>query len=416
MSNERRRVVITGVGIVAPNGIGKEEFFANLITGKSFIKKIERFDTSEHPSKIGGEITNFNPSNFMDKVLIKRTDLSTQYALAATRLALKDARLEIKKEEAERSGVVIGIAVGGVDFAEKQFTTLYKTNSYYNTSTYTAVSIFPSAPIGYISIEFGTKGYNNAVSTGCTSGTVSIITAYNAIKDGLSDIIIAGGTESPIAPLTMYSFCKIRAVSTRNDAPEKASRPFDKMRDGFVISEGSGMVVMEELEHALKRDANIYAEVIGYGITCNSYHMTAPEPDATQSSRAIKLALKYAGIKPEDIDYINAHGSSTPLNGKSETLAFKKSLGEYAYKVPISSIKSMVGHPLGAAGGWQTVTNCLVLKNNILPPTINYEYPDEECDLDYIPNKAREKNVNIVLQNSAGFAGVNAALILKKYK
>ncbi len=409
-----RRVVITGIGVVAPNGIGKEEFWKNLIAGKSFTKKITRFDTSEHPSNVGAQVEGFKPEDYMDKQLAKRTDLATKYALASAVMAINDAKLVITEDNAERIGVVIGNAIGGVDFAEKQFETL-RNFGLKNTSTYTSIAIFPCATIGQISINLGTKGYTNTVSTGCTSGTVSIIEAYRAIKDNMIDIAIAGGTEAPIAPLTMYSFCKIRATSTNNEHPEKASRPFDDKRDGFVISEAAGILIMEELSHALKRKANIYAEVAGFGITSNAYHMTAPEPDATQSARAMKSALISANINPEEVDYINAHGSSTKLNGKAETLAIKKTFGRFAYDVPVSSIKSMIGHPLGAAGTLQAITNSLAIQNNIIPPTINYEYPDPDCDLDYVPNKARKKKVAIAMQNSAGFSGVNAALVLKKY-
>lgn len=410
----RRRVVITGLGVVASNGIGKNEFWKNLTAGRSFTRKITRFNTDQHPSKIAAEIDGFDPKNYMDPQQIKRTDLSTQYAMAAAKLSLADGGMNIKNEDTDRVGLVMGIAVGGMEFAEKQFEK-YRSEGLKGISTFTAIAVFCCAPIGQISIDLGIKGYNNLISTGCTAGTVAIGNAYRAIQQGWADVILSGGTDAPILPMTMYSFCAIKALSTRNDEPEKASRPFDKHRDGFVMGEGAGMVLMEELEHAQKRNAHIYTEIIGYGTTCNAFHMTAPEPAGIQSARAMQMAIKDAGVRPEEIDYLHAHGSSTPLNEKAETLAVKKAFGEYAYKLPVSSIKSMIGHPLGAAGAFQTITNCLAIENGIIPPTINYETPDPECDLDCVPNKARSKNLSIVMQNSAGFSGVNAALLIRKH-
>jgi 3-oxoacyl-[acyl-carrier-protein] synthase II len=414
-NNNERRVVITGLGIVSPGGIGKDEFWKNITAGKSFTRKTTRFDASEHPSQVSAEIDGFNPKDFVESKQIKRSDLSTQYAIAASKLAIKDADLNLKNEDTERVGIIVGIAVGGMDFIEKQIEN-YKREGLKGISTFTTIAEFCCASVGQISIDLGITGYNNTVSTGCTSGTVAMGNACSAIKQGLADVMLVGGTEAPVSALTVYSFCLIKALTKRNNEPEKASRPFDKERDGFVMSEGSGMVIMEDLEHALKRRAHIYAEVIGYGTTCNGYHMTAPDPSGEQAARAIKLAIDDADIDKEDIDYIQAHGSSTQLNGSSETLAYKKAFGEYAYNIPISSIKSMIGHPLGPAGAFQTITNCLVIRDGILPPTINYEYPDPECDLDYVPNKARKKDVNIAMQNSAGFSGVNAVLLIRRYK
>ncbi len=411
-----RRVVITGLGVVAPSGIGKDKFWKNTIAGKSFTRKITRFDASQHPSQVAAEIDEFDANKYMDRKQIKRTDLSTQYAMAAAKLALADADLNIKNEEPEKIGLVIGIAVGGMDFAEKQFEN-YRKYSLKGVSTFTTIAVFCCASIGQISIDLGITGYNNLISTGCTAGTVAIGDAYKAVKQGIADIVLSGGTDAPIAPLTLYSFCAIKALSTkRNNEPDKASRPFEKERDGFVMGEGAGIVVMEELEHALKRNAHIYAEVVGYGTTCNAYHMTAPSPDGKENARAMKMAMDDVGVRPDDVDYIQAHGSATPLNGKAETKAIKQAFGEYAYKLPVSSLKSMIGHPLGASGAFQTITNCLVIENGIIPPTINYENPDPECDLDYVPNKARKKEVNIVMQNSSGFSGVNAVLLLKKHR
>jgi len=415
MKNDSRRVVITGLGIVAPSGIGKDEFWRNTVAGKSFTRPITRFDASEHPSKIAAEIDNFNPRDYVDSKQIKRTDLSTQYAIAAAKMAKEDSGIKLENEDPERVGCVLGMAVFGIDFTEQQFYNYYKQSGLRDISTFTTIAVYCCAAVGQISIDFGIKGFNSTASTGCTAGTVALGDAYRAIKEGRADVIFTGGMEAPVTPLTVYSFCAIKALSTRNDDPSAASRPFEKNRDGFVMSEGAGIVVMEELDHALKRNADIYAEVTGYSSTSNAYHMTAPSPDGSENARAIKEALEEGGIRPEEVDYLQAHGSSTPLNGKAETNAIKKAFGEHAYNLPVSSLKSMIGHPLGAAGGFQIVSNCMVIKDGVIFPTINYEEPDPECDLDYVPNKARKKDVNVAMQNGCGFSGVNAVLLLRKY-
>jgi 3-oxoacyl-[acyl-carrier-protein] synthase II len=416
MDKKERRVVVTGLGVVAPNGQEKEVFWDNLIHGRSFIRKITKFDPKEHFSKVAAEIDYFDPKDYIDSKQLKRTDLSTHYAIAAAKKAVFDSGLNIKNEDPERIGIVIGIAIFGINFCENEFKNYAKAFDLKDISIYTTIAVFCCASVGQMSIDMGIKGYNNTTSTGCTSGTVAIGNAYHAVKYGEADMIITGGTEAPITPINLYGFCTINALSKRNDEPQRASRPFDKQRDGFVPSEGAGMLVIEELEHALKRKAHIYAEITGYGSTSNAYHMTAPEPSGEQSAKAMRVAIEKSNISFKDVDYINAHGSSTPLNGVSETRAIKKVFGEQAYNIPISSIKSMIGHPLGAAGAFQTITNCLVIEKGTIPPTINYEYPDPDCDLNYVPNKAIKKNVNTALLNSAGFSGVNAALVLKKYK
>lgn len=411
-----RRVVITGVGVVSPAGIGKEEFWKSMTEGKSCVRGITRFDASELSSRIAGEVDNFDPTKYFNNPKdLRRTDISTQFALAASKMAVADAGIDISKEDPFRVGISIGIAVGGVDFLEQQIAIAHK-KGITAISPYTSIAFFCCGPVGIISIEYGTKGSNISPSTGCTAGHVAIGVALNDIRDGRSDIVFAGGTESPVTPLVIQSFCAINALSKRNDEPEKASRPFDKERDGFVMAEGCGIILLEELNHALKRNAHIYAELAGYGCTCNAYHMTAPSPDPEAHANAMRLALKDASLKPEDVNVVNAHGSSTPLNERAETLAIKKALGDHAYKISVTSIKSMIGHALGGAGGMQAVASALTIEEGIIPPTINYEHPDPDCDLDCTPNEARKADVDVVLTNGCGFSGVNATLAMKKFK
>ncbi|MFW6134210.1 MAG: beta-ketoacyl-ACP synthase II [Elusimicrobiota bacterium] len=410
-----RRVVITGLGAVAPSGIGVNEFWNNTLSGKSFIRKITKFDPSGHTSQISGEIHGFSAKDYVDSRQIKRTDLSTHYAIAAAKMAQDDSKLNLENEDPGKVGIIIGIAAGGIDYTEQQFYNYYRGKGLKGISTFTTIGVYSCAAVGQISIDFGFTGYNNAVTTGCTAGTVALGNSYMAIKQGMADVMFSGGIEAPVTPLTVRAFSAMKALSTRNDAPEAASRPFEKERDGFIIAEGAGILVMEEMEHALKRGAPIYAEVAGYGTTCNAYHMTAPSPDGKENARAMKQAMEQGNLKPQDIDYIHAHGSSTKLNGLAETKAIKRAFGEHAYKIPVSSIKSMIGHPLGAAGALQAITNCLVIRDSYIPPTINHHNPDPQCDLDYVPNKSRKKDVDAAMQNSCGFSGVNAVLVLKKY-
>jgi len=413
MKDMRRRVVITGLGVIAPNGIGKDAFWETMKSGKSCVRRITRFDPSDFDSQIAAEIDDFDPLEYVDKKNIRRMDRSSQFAVAAAKLGLEDARIQLEREDPERIGIALGTAVGGMDFAEPEFTK-FITKGFNAVSPYLAIAEFPCSPLGYVSIELGTKGVGTVISTGCAAGIDAIGYALNAIRYGDADIMIAGGTEAPIVPLTLHSFCLIRATSRHNDEPEKASRPFDKQRDGFTLAEGCGFLILEELNHALQRNAPIYAELIGYGTTCDAFHMTASPMDGKQRAKAIMLALKDAGIQPEDVDYISAHGSSTPINDKAETASIKMVFGEHAFKLAISSIKSMIGHALGGASGIQAVACALTVAESILPPTINYEFPDPDCDLDYVPNIARKANVNVAVQNASGFSGKNSALVMRK--
>lgn len=410
-----RRVVITGFGVVSPAGIGKDIFWKNIIRGKSCVRRITRFDASMLTSQIAAEIDGFNAKDYVkDERDLRRMDLSTQFAIAAAKLAVADAKLDLSSEDPFRVGAAVGIGIGGPTFLEEQVQIVHK-KGIKALSPYTSIAFFCCAPVGFVSIELGIKGSNITTSTGCTAAHVAIGTALNEIRMDKAEIMIAGGTEAPVTPITVQSFCAIRALSTRNEEPEKASRPFDKERDGFVLAEGCGIILLEELEHALRRNTHIYAEIAGYSSTCNAYHMTAPAPDAEAHAKAIRSALKDADLKPEDVDMVSAHGSSTQLNERTETLAIKKGLGDHAYKIPVSAIKSMVGHSLGGAGGMQAVAAALSIDTGIIPPTINYEHPDPDCDLDCVPNEARKQNMDVVLQNGCGFSGVNAALIYKKF-
>lgn len=412
--HKKRRVVVTGLGIIAPNGVGKEAFWQGLVSGKNCVVRITRFDAANFYSQMAGEIHNFNPAGYIEKEKLPFIDRSFQFALVAAKLAINDAKLKIEEENREKIGTFVGLGVGGVNIAEPQFN-LYAAKGPESISPYLYLSWLPSACSGYISLEFKLKGQSNVISTGCTSATDAIGLGYWTIRDNLQDIILAGGTEAPLTPGTFNSFCSLRALSHRNNAPEIASRPFDKERDGFILAEGAGIIILEELEHALKRKVPIYGEIVGYGASSTAYHMTALDPNGEESARAMKESLQAGKIKKEQIGYLCAHGSSTPLNGKMETIAIKKVFGKYAYKIPISSIKSMLGHPPGAAGVMQTITCLLVMEKNFIPPTINYQYPDSDCDLDYVPNCARSAQVEVTLINTSGFAGRCAALTIKRY-
>jgi len=409
----KRRVVITGLGVVSPAGSSVESFWKNITAGKSCIGRITKFDASEYPVQIAGEVKDFDPLDYFDKKEVRRTDPFIQYAIGAAVQAVKSAGLEESGYDPERVGVLIGSGIGGLTTLEAQHEILLKKGPRRVSPFCVPMEIINMAS-GMISIRYGFKGPNISVVTACASGTHAIGEAYRTILYGDADVMIAGGAESCITPLGVAGFAAAKALSTRNDEPEKASRPFEKNRDGFVMGEGAGIVVLEDYEHAKKRGAEILAEVIGYGTSGDAYHMTAPAPNGEGAARAIKNALKDAGVSPEDIDYVNAHGTSTKFNDLFETMAIKSAFGDHAYKLKVSSIKSMIGHLLGAAGGVEVVSSVLTLKTGIIPPTINYEEPDPECDLDYVPNKAIEMDVNYVLKNSFGFGGTNACLVLKK--
>jgi len=413
--NKRRRVVITGLGVIAPNGIGKEAFWIALKEGKSGIAKISRFDISSYPSQVGGEANNFDPTVYMSPRSSRRMDRFCQFAVATAKIAIEDSNLTLYHKNSANIGIVFASAIGGVGFAELQCN-LFMEKGLRRMSPYLAMTLFPGAASGQIAIELGVTGYNNTFSTSCAGGD-AIGHAFHTIRNNMADLIICGAAECPIAPVTFGSFCVINALSThRNNEPWSASRPFDRERDGFVMSEGAGAVILEELTHALDRGAHIYAEIIGYGTTCDAFHMTQPSPEGEEAARAIQIALDDANITPEEVDYINAHGTSTPLNDVFETKVIKKVFGAHAYRIPSSANKSMTGHSIGAASAIEFVAAVLTLQYQFLPPTINYEYSDPECDLDYVPNKGRPAKVRTILSNSFGFGGKNSALIIKKFQ
>ncbi|MFN4227605.1 MAG: beta-ketoacyl-ACP synthase II [Candidatus Ratteibacteria bacterium] len=409
-----RRVVVTGLGLVTPIGNDLKTTWENLINGVSGVDKIKSFDVSSYDTQIGAEVKNFNLENIHPKEK-RRMDLFVQFAIKATNEAIKDSGLELSEEEKNNVGVIIGAGIGGLRIIEQQHKILLEQGPD-RVSPFLIPMLIPDIASGHIAILYGFKGVNFCTVSACASGAHALAISLNLIRSGVADIIISGGTESCITPLGLAGFCSMKALSRRNDQPQKASRPFDRERDGFVMGEGAGVVILESLEHAKKRNANIYCEFVGAGMSCDAYHITAPDADGYGAYLSMKYALLDAKINPEDVDYINAHGTSTPLNDKSETLAIKKLFGQNAYKIPVSSIKSMIGHTLGAAGAIEFISTCLTIKTNIIPPTINYEYPDPECDLDYVPNIAREKEVEVAISNSFGFGGHNVTLVLKKFK
>ncbi len=409
-----RRVVITGVGAVSPLGTGNAANWDALVKGQSGIGLITRFDASDMPVKVAGEVKGFNAEDFIDKKEIKKMDLFIQYAMGAAHFAMEDSGLVINEENAERVGVLVGAGLGGLPTIEKYHDVLKESGYRKITPFFIPMLIINLAP-GHISIKYGAKGPNLSSVSACATGTHSIGDAYHMIVRGDADAMIAGGTESVVTPLGIGGFAVMKALTdSRNDDPARASRPFDKSRDGFVLAEGAGIVVMEEYESAKKRGAKIYAEVVGYGLTGDAYHMTAPSPGGEGAARCMKMALKNAGVNPEQVNYINAHGTSTPFNDLNESLAIKSVFGEHAYKLMVSSTKSMTGHLLGAAGGLEAVFCCMAMDKGVAPPTINYEEPDPECDLDYVPNTARDASIEYSMSNSLGFGGTNATLLFRK--
>lgn len=415
MDTLKRRVVVTGVGLVTPLGLGIDNVWQKILNGESGIAPITRFDASRHETKFAGEVKDFNAEEYMSHKEVKRVDLFIQYALAAAKIAVDDSGLDMAKEDAERVGVIVGTGLGGLPTLEKYHSILLERGPGRISPFFIPMLIANEAP-GHISIQHGMKGPNLSIVTACATGTHSIGDATRVIQYGDADVMVAGGTEANLTPLTVGGFNAMKALSTRNDDPKRASRPFEKDRDGFVIAEGSGIVILEELEHALKRGAKIYAEIAGYGYNGDAYHITAPAPDGEGFIRCIRMALKDAGLSPDDVDHINAHGTSTDLNDQTETLAIKAVFKEKAYKIPVSSTKSMVGHLLGAAGAVEAIFSVLAIRDNICPPTINYETPDPDCDLDYVPNKARSHATNVVLSNSFGFGGTNGTLIFRRFE
>lgn len=411
----KRRVVITGMGIVSPLGIGIDDNWQAICQGKSGIGPITKFDTTEYPAKIAGEVKNFDPELYIDKKDQKKMDVFIQFALAAGSMAIKQSGLIIDESNADRVGVLVGSGLGGLQTIEKYHTLLLQNGPKKVSPFFVPMLIVNLAP-GQISIYFGCRGPNSSVVTACATGNHSIGEASRIIQRGDADAMIAGGVESTITPLAVAGFCALKALSTRNNEPEKASRPFEKNRDGFVMAEGAGILVLENLESAKQRGASIFAEVIGFGCNADAYHITAPSPGGEGAARCMQIAIDDADIKPGDIDYINAHGTSTPMNDLSETIAMKTVFKDHVKNLPVSSTKSMTGHLLGAAGGVEAIFSILSIKHGIIPPTINYDEPDPECDLDYVPNVARKKDVRIVMSNSFGFGGTNATLIFKTFE
>lgn len=413
----KRRVVITGLGPVSPIGTGKEEFWKNLTAGKSGVGLITRFDTTDFDVKIAAEVKDFDYTLYVDKKEGKRMDRVTHFAVAAAKLAIKDAKLDLGSINQVRAGVCVGSGIGGIDTFVEQ-TTKYVEKGPSKISPFFIPMEIPNMPAGQISIALGFKGPNTAIVTACATGTNCIGDAFRTIQYGDADLMIAGGSEAAISPVAVGGFSNMKALAGNNENPEKASCPFDKKRDGFVMGEGAGVVLLEELEHAKSRGAHIYAEICGYGMTSDAYHITAPDPSGEMPAACMKAAIDDAEIKPEEVGYINAHGTSTHRNDLNETIAAKKVFGAHAYKLAISSNKSMIGHLLGAAGGVEAIATALTIEQGIIPPTINFEDPDidEELDLDYVPNVARKAEVKAALSNSFGFGGHNATILLKRYE
>ncbi|MGI6097710.1 MAG: beta-ketoacyl-ACP synthase II [Dethiobacteria bacterium] len=409
-----KRVVITGLGVITPIGLGKKEFWKGLKDGQNGVVRITRFDASSFPSQIAGEVKNFNPTDYIEKREVKKMDRFTQYAVAAAKLAVEDSGIPLDRIRQDRAGVIVGSGIGGLETIEAQHKALLERGPR-RISPFLVPMLIANMASGYISIIFGLKGPNITVVTACATATHSIGEAYRILERGEADIMFAGGAESAITPLAVGGFCAARALSINNEQPSKASRPFDKKRDGFVIGEGAGVIILETLEHALERGAHIYAELIGYGMSGDAYHVTAPDPEGLGAFRCMQNALNDAGIDGREVDYINAHGTSTEFNDKIETMAIKKTFKEHAYKLAISSTKSMIGHLLGAAGAVELVATLMAFEEGIIHPTINYEYPDPDCDLDYVPNKARKAAVNTAISNSFGFGGTNASLVVRRY-
>ncbi|MGB4521556.1 MAG: beta-ketoacyl-[acyl-carrier-protein] synthase family protein [Candidatus Omnitrophota bacterium] len=416
----KKRVVITGIGVISPNGIGKENVWAAMSGGKSAVKLVDSFDVSVFNTKIAAEVRDFDPFKFgLTHEEAVRMDRYVQFGVVAADMAIKDSKIDFSKVDLERTGVCLANAICGTKYMEEEFALVTDDGKNPIDPSMVRPDLYDAAMFNTPSIEvsarYGLKGICNTLSTGCTAGTDSLGFGLETIQDAEQDIMICGAAEAPITPITFGAFDVVNVLSCRNDNPAAASRPFDKKRDGFVLSEGAGILILEELNHALKRNTYIYAEVIGFGTSCNAFHMTDLPADGTAMETCINLALKDAGIKPQGIDYINAHGSSTRMNDIFETAAYKMVFGDYAYKLPASSFKSMIGHPLAAANAIELTVCSMIFEKNILPPTINQQEKDPLCDLDYIPNQARAKKVNMIVKTSSGFSGIHSALIIKRF-
>ena len=411
---KRKQVVITGMGIISPLGNNKEDFWSALSRGKSGVRKLTHFDAGAFASRIAGEVNDFEPYPRLGKKESRRMDRFTQFAVVAALDAVEDARLNLGEEDVTRIGVLIGSGIGGLTTIEKQHNILLEKGPS-KVSPFFIPMLIVNMASGQVSIKLGIRGPNSCVATACASASHAIGDSCRIIQRGEAEAMIAGGSEAAITRLGVSGFCAMKALSTRNDEPDKASRPFDKMRDGFVMGEGAGVVVLESLEHARERKAHIYGEIVGYGMSGDAHHITAPSPEGEGAARSMNLALHDAGLEPGEVDYINAHGTATQLNDAMETKAVKTVFGDKASHVPISSTKSMTGHLLGAAGGVELIACLLAMERNLIPPTINYEYPDPECDLDYVPNRARKAEIRVAMSNSLGFGGHNATLLVKRY-
>nr|WP_300005124.1 beta-ketoacyl-ACP synthase II [Tissierella sp.] len=410
-----RRIVITGLGCVTPIGTGKDKFWEAIKAGKSGIAPITRFDTTDFTTKIAAEVKDFKAEDYLDKKEAKRMDRFTQYSVVAARLAIEDGGIDLEKLDRNNIGVILGTGIGGVETLEAEHTKLMERGPKRVSPLFIPMMI-SNMGAAHVSMDLGLKGSTMTITTACASATHAIGESFRMIEKGIMDMIVTGGAEASITPLSVAGFCSMKALSTNNDNPEKASRPFDKERDGFVMGEGAGVIVLEELEHAIERGASIYGEVVGYGSTSDAYHITQPDPEATGGTNSMKLALEEAGVDYKEIGYINAHGTSTYFNDKLETLAIKTLFKEHAKDINISSTKSMTGHLLGAAGGVEAIVTTLALRDGVIPPTTNYENPDEECDLNYTPNTMVERDIKYALSNSLGFGGHNASLLFKKYE
>jgi 3-oxoacyl-[acyl-carrier-protein] synthase II len=409
-----RRVVVTGVGLVSPLGIGTEANWEALCAGRSGIAPITRFDAAQFSARIAGEVKHFDPLQYVEKKDVKKMDIFIQFAIAASQYAMDDAKLKVSPEMSTRTGVFIASGIGGFTTIEREHKALLEGGPRRISPFFIPAAIINLAA-GQVSIRFGAKGPNSATCTACSASAHAIGDAFEIIKRNDADVMIAGGSEAAITPMGVGGFAAMRALSTRNDEPERASRPFDMDREGFVMGEGSGVIILEELEFATRRGASIYAELVGYGMSADAYHITAPSEDGDGGMRVMQAALNHAGVQPQQVDYINAHGTSTPFNDRLETLAIKRLFGDHAHKLAISSTKSMTGHLLGAAGGLEAGITVLAIRHQMIPPTINYETPDPDCDLDYVPNTKRAAKIEFALSNSFGFGGTNGALLFKRF-
>jgi 3-oxoacyl-[acyl-carrier-protein] synthase II len=419
MLKKRRRVVVTGLGVISPIGNTIKEFWQSLLEGKSGVKRLTGFDPTHFTSKIAAEVRNFDPTPYLSAKEIKRMDRFVQFAVVAAKMAVADAKLNLDREDKHRIGVLVGSGIGGLHTIESehcQYLSLSPEKGPDRISPFLIPMLIVNMAAGQVSITLGLKGPNSAIATACASGNHSIGDAMRIIQRGEADMMVCGGAEAAVTPMGFGGFCALKALSVRNDEPERASRPFDKDRDGFVMGEGAGIVVLEEAGRAVKRNAPIYCELIGYGMSGDAYHMTAPDPEGEGAAQCMAASLHDAGIKPEEVNYINAHGTSTLYNDRIETLAIKKVFQGHAKKLAVSSTKSVMGHLLGAAGGAELVVSALAIKEGIAPPTINYETPDPECDLDYVPTKPRSMKIDVIMSNALGFGGHNATLVIRKFR